>query len=716
MRERTVLLGVLALVVVTATGAVAAAAPKVQICHLPPGNPDNGHVIEVASAAEPAHLAHGDCAATAGSVIGESCECIAVFPISVVAEPDAFFIDTPTLVRVQARVPPDPELDPSGVFLLRLSDGLVEVPVCNLLDNGDLGNGDDIAGDSVFSCFSPFDEPQPVSILLRVDAAVGAGIISSGIFALEVVAPLSDEDAQTAVAVQQAAADIWAEKLAELGDTLEARLETAALIRELPGVADAGVSPDDVTIWIDYTSGLTGGLMLNPPGTRGGTGDRGDAAAASATDTAPARFGPVVNQQVEENIEVGNNRVLVWDAYNSEFAPFDEGPAIRDLFQNSECPKYTVTYLIDEECTVASVNTFTQYGTIVMVTHGAVDKDGNVVFLTRSEADFLGILANSINLILGRLTIMGDVFAVRPSFISSRSGSFEDAIIYNGSCQSSANSTMADAFTGKGAKTYLGFTRVVNSDFAEDVATELFTSLVEDLATTQEAFDPITPKTDPTPPNAVFTLQGAGNVLYTGRLQNGSFEKGVLGAWTRAGDGRVIVTLGPTTPTDGSFMGIISTGLGFTTASGSISQDFCLPADATELKFDWQFFSEEFVEWCGSQWPFDDPFVVELITESGTEELFRENVDTLCNSVSATGLFFDQSGPGCEPTPGVGVGTGGNDCTVWSTGWRNEAIDVSAVATANDGKGVTLRFRNFDAGDSIFDSAVTLDKIEVVQP
>jgi hypothetical protein len=33
---------------------------KVSICHVPPGNPDNVHLISVAQAAVPAHVAHGD--------------------------------------------------------------------------------------------------------------------------------------------------------------------------------------------------------------------------------------------------------------------------------------------------------------------------------------------------------------------------------------------------------------------------------------------------------------------------------------------------------------------------------------------------------------------------------------------------------------------------------------------------------------------------------
>ena len=38
-----------------------AAVPKVTICHIPPGNPENAHTITVGAPAVPAHLAnHGD--------------------------------------------------------------------------------------------------------------------------------------------------------------------------------------------------------------------------------------------------------------------------------------------------------------------------------------------------------------------------------------------------------------------------------------------------------------------------------------------------------------------------------------------------------------------------------------------------------------------------------------------------------------------------------
>jgi hypothetical protein len=45
----------------TLSGSVVAAGNgKVDICHIPPGNPSNAHTITVSKSAVPAHLAHGD--------------------------------------------------------------------------------------------------------------------------------------------------------------------------------------------------------------------------------------------------------------------------------------------------------------------------------------------------------------------------------------------------------------------------------------------------------------------------------------------------------------------------------------------------------------------------------------------------------------------------------------------------------------------------------
>jgi len=55
--------------------ALLAGPQKVLICHVPPGNPANAHVISVSANAVAAHLAHGDCLAAEDAVPVQRCEC-----------------------------------------------------------------------------------------------------------------------------------------------------------------------------------------------------------------------------------------------------------------------------------------------------------------------------------------------------------------------------------------------------------------------------------------------------------------------------------------------------------------------------------------------------------------------------------------------------------------------------------------------------------------
>jgi hypothetical protein len=267
-------------------------------------------------------------------------------------------------------------------------------------------------------------------------------------------------------------------------------------------------------------------------------------------------------------------------------------------------------------------------------------------------------------------------------------------VVYNGSCQSTANATMASAFLGSGAGSYLGFSKVVNSNFAQSVAQQFFTEMVTNGDTTSEAFATVTPLVDPAAPFAVFQRSGLDELAYGSEFENGGFEEG-LTAWSVDGDGRVIAVLAEYSPTEGDFMGIISTGLGFTTTSGALSQTFCLNPGADRLEFDWNYFSEEFVEWCGPQHPYNDPFEVVISWPGSSLVIFYEDVDSLCSSVVPTNVSFDQGG-------------------VYSTGWRSASIDISAIAAAAGGAAVTVTFRSYDLGDSIFDTAILLDRIRVV--
>jgi hypothetical protein len=138
-------------------------------------------------------------------------------------------------------------------------------------------------------------------------------------------------------------------------------------------------------------------------------------------------------------------------------------------------------------------------------------------------------------------------------------------------------------------------------------------------------------------------------------------------------------------------MALLSTGLGLTTQSGSFAQAVCLPAlppgaTALKLEYDWNFFSEEFLEYCGSQ--YQDFFKVTF----GETQLQLTKIDDLCSMPPVPAdVSFDKGG-------------------VYMTGWLTQSIDITALAGTTD----VLTFAAGDVGDSIFDTVILVDNARIV--
>jgi hypothetical protein len=60
MKKKIGFASLLAVLAISAVAAFADSPGKVDVCHIPPGNPANAHIINVSVNAVPAHLAHGD--------------------------------------------------------------------------------------------------------------------------------------------------------------------------------------------------------------------------------------------------------------------------------------------------------------------------------------------------------------------------------------------------------------------------------------------------------------------------------------------------------------------------------------------------------------------------------------------------------------------------------------------------------------------------------
>ena len=610
--------------------------------------------------------------------------------------PSNIFINRATNVVITVAIAPNPNLDPHSVKLVQLdaTNNIIDT-LGWLTDDGDLGNCDDIAGDGVYSTKHTFMESYPCTIRLRILANTveveGTVTSFSPIFTIMAIKPIAYGEVATAINTQQLAEQKY-ETYLETNSADGAKQLTVEWLKQQTGVKDAGLSEDHYNIWIDYESGLAGVILIHTNGIRGGGPPATQRINQLTIPLSRQNRGILIKTGLsdDEGDIVESKNVLVYDVFNWQFNTDDEGPSIHDMFSNSKCPKFTVTYLKDTLCTVDEVRNFTQYGTIAIITHGGCYKERSL-FLTGEVADSANFMHHLIDLLSGRIAIATlegkPYYAILPSFISNLSETFPKSIIYNGACGSSFP-FMSNAFIGRGAATYFGFTKSVHSNFAKYVAEELFDKLINEGKATGEAFEPC--QTDPTSPKAKFVMFGDNGIYLDGNLVNGGFEKGNLAGWNTSGDGRIITQLGPLRPQEGNFMGIISTGLGYSKASGSISQSFCIPTGKTILSFKYNFISEEFMEWCGSI--YQDYFKATLITPTEDLTIVFYHIDDLCDTVTHVGIAFDKG-------------------DVYMTGWRQASIDVSAYA--GTGEGVTLTLSCGDIGDSNWDTAILIDDIKL---
>ena len=177
---------------------------------------------------------------------------------------------------------------------------------------------------------------------------------------------------------------------------------------------------------------------------------------------------------------------------------------------------------------------------------------------------------------------------------------------------------------------------------------------------------------------------------------DGGFENAFDYWETNYGDVRLVQALANFTPPEGSFMALISSGLGTQVDSdAAIFQRFKVPITATRLKFMYNVISEEPSEFVGST--FDDRFEVTITDSNNTvTQVVYESI----NTSSWISL------PGGQSDGGI---FNGGDGTAFHTEWKNVSFDISLFA----GQYITLKLRTWDVGDSAFDTAALIDRVLV---
>lgn len=614
-----------------------------------------------------------------------------------VASPDGLFVGESVEVLIRQAIAVNPDLDPASVRLARITSTNTPSPVGVMSDDGDLAKGDEIQSDGIYTGTVGLGATKPGLHRYRVSARTKSQpdlVAWSPVLTFPFVDHVSEEQLAAAVALANDAKALLDAQRAGGASTASALDEVVALAKNR-GAQLAETSESGEAVWWLDAAGLLGGVLAHDD-----VNTRGGAAAPAAR--------PVVQSMgtaAATPAALGSRRVAIVAPYFADAEPAD----VAALFAAQQCPPFPLDVWTGADAGAERFENLDRYGVVLIASHGET-LFHSIAEAYREEWRWSSVGAQVVTLTgttlsedtrerwerdlrLGSMAVMpGGVAAILPSFITRHNVNFPESVVHVGACGSALNTTMATAFFGRGAATFYGYDGHAASSFVRDRAVDLVTKLLAG-DTTGDAFTP--GQTDGATPPASFTMLGRTDLSILGdTIVNASFEadSGLAAnvpGWLVEGDGRVLGGLGSTLPTDGVRMGLISTGLGFTEDSGSIAQPVCLPAlppgaTTMRLAWDWNFFSEEFLEYCGSG--FQDSFSVSF----GATELFSTRIDDLCATVTPADVRFDKGG-------------------VYATGWRAASIDVTAFA----GTSGSILFAAHDVGDSIFDSAILLDRVRI---
>ena len=661
--------------------------------------------------------------------------------------PSAAFVGSQTSMCFNLNMGLYANFEPNTLKLCECTeDGVCVSDMMTLVDDGQVNSScDEVGEDSIYSGKDSYTFTEPGKKCFRAHVVVKAGYQQYTAFTpvacLEVVEHVTKEECQDVQAVQQDADQLYYDTIAAGSDPGTARQAVIAYLLEQPSVEGAGPSYQGYGVWARYDNGLLGAFNFNAEGMRGGENDEED-----DYDQGAAPLGM-------QEIRIASKRSTVLSPFHDEIAEQDEGTFAFNLLDKSECPAFVLDGpFYNTQVKLKLLRSMYEYGIIALTGHGdsyfkqlsdeakdefdwthrksqelvwtgeEVDCDqlvqstptcsgsncptGSECVLTQASVTSTSVSGicidfKQVDLRRGRIAMGPDRYGILPSFIGRYRGTgYPESLVYLGTCRSLWNGTMGMELFGAGAKAVVGYSGYVSSSFAFQQGTEFLSALIEEMKLTGAAL-PDTSVEDPANPGTNLRLLGAPNLNATNAdLINPSWESGDITGWQKTGDGRVVSRLGITVPVEGKFMGLISTGMGFTPQVGELYQTFCVPEDKFEMSFYWKFYSEEFKEWCGSS--YQDTFQGTLEGDEGMITFVDANVDALCPPEECFGcggqydgliqsdVIFDQGG-------------------VWNTHWRKASNNVQALAGAG---AVTLRFFSTDMGDSIYDTVILLDTIK----
>lgn len=635
--------------------------------------------------------------------------------------------------------------------------------VGTMKDDGDVSSsGDEILSDGVFSFSMNVKCNAEGRMSWRVGISVESGVSSyiaySQPVTVECMPHLTSTECQAVLDTQKAAKDLWEQKKGTT-DLESARAAVLAYLQGVATVDEAGLEAGGNGAWVRYKSGVLGVLSLSPEGIRAGGGEPG--AGDDPADDDDGDGLASASSALLGVAEIASKSTYVLSPYASKLGQNDETDQIHQWLKDKACPTYDLVAQEGAQVSLERMRSGMGAGILVLATHGDTFFGGMKAAAYDSyawghkgaqETLFLGEAASCSALLTGvkscygagtcpegtecviteaagtslsgtcvdrtqadlkrgRVAITGDgTFAVLPSFVERYGhGAMPDSLVYLGACRTAYNGTLAAEFLGAGAMAIAAFTGYVSSEFAALKGKEFFHALIEQDKVTGLAF-PSTDLEDPANKGSKFVMIGANDLTVTNSvIANEGFERSDLTGWTADGDGRVITRLGVTKPVSGKFMGILSTGLGFTVETGNIEQTFCIPPETYAFSFFWKFYSEEFHEFCGSE--FQDTFKARFVDAKGAEYTVVDvAVDDLCNPEDCGGCCDDGKCVGLVESD-VQFDKGDTHVVPKWQRAKMKLVDDNNNPIMATGP-VTLSFFGTDKGDSIYDTVVLVDGLQ----
>lgn len=624
------------------------------------------------------------------------------------------------------------ELDEEGDATLELGE---------MKDNGNLNaQCDEVEGDGIFSRCLTLNESSPVDKMYRVSTDVVNVFETyeawSPLLTVEVVAPMDTTVCTDHQALLQAAQAAYGAAI-DAGETANAaQISALDTLLADPSVSEAGAVENGYGVWVQFSSGVLGGIPLSPANMRGSSG----------LETSSLPVGTIT--------DLGSKEVSVLAPGSSSFGDFDESTWIADTLEGLGCPYFAVALFQNEYANLYRFRRIYGNGIISVSAHGDTlfrglseearaafqwEHDGAQEIIWTGEVvdcgKFLSQMQTcsgdgsvcqsgagecvigstsycvdykSADLTKGRLVMGPDSYGVIPSYIKhhARQSRLPNSLAFLGSCRSMYNGSFASVLFGLGAKTIVGFSNYVTNEFAFNTAQTFMEGLASDAEISGDAFAAVENTEEVDGNSAEARLFGAKNLsISNADIVNASFESKDTTGWTRDGDGRVISSLGGTIPVDGKYMGLLSTGLGFTQEVGQLQQKFCLKSDVTEVSFYWKFYSEEFLEFCGSS--FQDAFTATLKNDDNQVTIIDVAIDDICPATECGGCGSAAAEYNITLIPSdVSFDQGG----VYQGDWVKSTANVSNLAGEANGP-VTFTYFTSDTGDSIYDTVILVDKL-----